>query len=292
MFCLSLLDPRHQSRCKFLFFWTFIACSFIFQMGFLPRKLSGLSTVILCLYKLTHDTMCTPNKATCTPDNFLASATLSDIVRSELQLTWKNFPSVRQNLWLMKVFELQHICVVDKSFNGAKFWQTFCRENNAKLKLRAVRKAFPQLKFNEILLTLITLWTSYIAILLSTGFDWVHFFKKRLQAVDQCRPCRASSYGEWRCCCNGQLRHLPKTSSHNPKKSQCWIDISSSYIPEFNSYEFCFRFMKAYLRQQAEQFWINFKELAMFADNYASHVANHRHCHCVIVSLKNYFRNL
>lgn len=127
--------------------------------------------------------------------------------------------------------------------------------------------------------------TSYIAILLSTGFDWVHFFKKRLQAVDQCRPCRASSYGEWRCCCNGQLMHLPKTSSHNPKKSQCWIDISSSYIPEFNSYEFCFRFMKAYLRQQAEQFWINFKELATFADNYASHVANHRHCGSVIKKL-------
>lgn len=98
----------------------------------------------------------------------------------------------------------------------------------------------------------------------SDGFEMIHFFEESLQAIDHVgNPVLANRdvivmdncgfhHGVF---AENQLRLMLRNRSVE-------LIFQPPYSPEFNSCEFCFRSMKAYLRQH-EQFSINFTELAI-----------------------------
>ena len=98
----------------------------------------------------------------------------------------------------------------------------------------------------------------------SDGFEMIHFFEESLQAIDPVgNPVLANRdvivmdncgfhHGVF---AENQLRLMLRNRSVE-------LIFQPPYSPEFNSCEFCFRSMKAYLRQH-EQFSINFTELAI-----------------------------
>ena len=98
----------------------------------------------------------------------------------------------------------------------------------------------------------------------SDGFEMIHFFEESLQAIDPVgNPVLANRdvivmdncgfhHGVF---AENQLRLMLRNRGVE-------LIFQPPYSPEFNSCEFCFRSMKAYLRQQ-EQFSINFTELAI-----------------------------
>ena len=98
----------------------------------------------------------------------------------------------------------------------------------------------------------------------SNGFEMIHFFEESLQAIDHVgNPVLANRdvivmdncgfhHGVF---AENQLRLMLRNRSVE-------LIFQPPYSPEFNSCEFCFRSMKAYLRQH-EQFSINFTELAI-----------------------------
>ena len=98
----------------------------------------------------------------------------------------------------------------------------------------------------------------------SNGFEMIHFFEESLQAVDHVgNPVLA----------NGDVIVMDNCGFHHGVFAENQLRLmlrnrgaelifQPPYSPEFNSCEFCFRSMKAYLRQH-EQFSINFTELAI-----------------------------
>ena len=215
--------------------------------------------------------------AICTPANLPARSTISDIVRQDLQFTWKKLSRPSESLThenLLKTLNyIMYMSGVDPSmvhfFDEISVVKTTPNRSYGHSKKRLPAVEIQRYASNcnyTVNLRHSRFGIDNFNILEgpSNGFEMIHFFQESLQAVDHVgNPVLA----------NGDVIVMDNCGFHHRVFAENQLGFmlrnrgvelifQPPYSPEFNSCKFCFRSMKAYLRQH-KQFSTNFTELAI-----------------------------
>ena len=215
--------------------------------------------------------------AICTPANLPARSTISDIVRQDLQFTWKKLSRPSESLThenLLKTLNyIMYMSGVDPS-TVHFFYEISVVKTTPNRSYGHSKKRLPAVEIQRYASNCnytVNLRHSRFGIdnfnILegpSNGFEMIHFFQESLQAVDHVgNPVLA----------NGDVIVMDNCGFHDGvfaenqlrfmlRNRGVELIFQPPYSPEFNSCKFCFRSMKAYLRQH-KQFSTNFTELAI-----------------------------